>query len=248
MGGILNGMALHGGVRPYGGTFLVFSDYMRPSIRLAALMEAAVIYVFTHDSIGVGEDGPTHQPVEHVMALRAIPNLTVIRPADAVETAGAWLAALANRKGPTALILTRQNLPPLGTTISQTLRGGYVLAEATRDGQPVEPDVILSLIHILYYSTPRRVRRTFWSASHLLAGRGGYWVVSGWKNVQRTSEGAMHGEGQLWRGRASRATISYRGGGCHGSQRRPSDRWIPRPATARPTGSSTPICSTSTAR
>ena len=143
MGGILNGMALHGGVRPYGGTFLVFSDYMRPSIRLAALMEAAVIYVFTHDSIGVGEDGPTHQPVEHLMALRAIPNLMVMRPADAVETAGAWLAALANRSGPTALILTRQNLPRLDSTVAQTLSGGYVLAEATRDGQGVEPDVIL---------------------------------------------------------------------------------------------------------
>ena len=143
MGGILNGMALHGGVRPYGGTFLVFSDYMRPSIRLAALMEADVIYVFTHDSIGVGEDGPTHQPVEHLLALRAIPNLTVIRPADAVETAGAWLAALTNRSGPTALILTRQNLPWLDTTVAQTLSGGYVLAEAQRDGQPVEPEVIL---------------------------------------------------------------------------------------------------------
>jgi len=116
---------------------------MRPSIRLAALMEAAVIYVFTHDSIGVGEDGPTHQPVEHLMALRAIPNLMVIRPADAVETAGAWLAALANRSGPTALILTRQNLPRLDSTVAQTLSGGYVLAEATRDGQGVEPDVIL---------------------------------------------------------------------------------------------------------
>ena len=144
MCGILNGMALHGGVRPYGGTFLVFSDYMRPSIRLAALMEAAVIYVFTHDSIGVGEDGPTHQPVEHFMALRAIPNLTVIRPADAVETAAAWLAALANTSGPTALILTRQNLPNLGTTVSQALNGGYVLHEATDEtGQAVVPDVIL---------------------------------------------------------------------------------------------------------
>ena len=143
MGGILNGMALHGAIRPYGGTFLVFSDYMRPSIRLAALMEADVIYVFTHDSIGVGEDGPTHQPVEHLLALRAIPNLTVIRPADAVETAGAWLAALTNRSGPTALILTRQNLPWLDTTVAQTLSGGYVLAEAQRDGQPVEPEVIL---------------------------------------------------------------------------------------------------------
>lgn len=144
MGGILNGLALHGGVRPYGGTFLVFSDYMRPSIRLAALMEAAVIYVFTHDSIGVGEDGPTHQPVEHLMALRAIPNLTLIRPADTVETAAAWLAALANKSGPTALILTRQNLPNLGTTVSQALSGGYILHDAVdRDGQAAPPDVIL---------------------------------------------------------------------------------------------------------
>ncbi|HOU41428.1 MAG TPA: transketolase, partial [Promineifilum sp.] len=144
MGGILNGLALHGGVRPYGGTFLVFSDYMRPAIRLAALMEAEVIYVFTHDSIGVGEDGPTHQPVEQLMALRAIPNLVLIRPADPVETVAAWLAALANRKGPVALILTRQNLPWLNTTVADALRGGYVLAEAAGgDGQPVEPQVIL---------------------------------------------------------------------------------------------------------
>ncbi len=144
MGGILNGLALHGGVRPYGGTFLVFSDYMRPSIRLAALMEAGVIYVFTHDSIGVGEDGPTHQPVEQLMALRVIPNLVVIRPADPVETVAAWLAALANRKGPVALILTRQNVPWLNTTVADAMRGGYVLAEAADgDGQPVEPQVIL---------------------------------------------------------------------------------------------------------
>jgi len=107
MGGILNGMALHGGVIPYGGTFLVFSDYMRPAIRLAALMGLPVIYVFTHDSIGLGEDGPTHQPVEHVAALRAIPNLTVIRPADATETAVAWRLAISHKSGPTALILTR---------------------------------------------------------------------------------------------------------------------------------------------
>ena len=137
MGGIMNGMALHGGVRPYGGTFLVFSDYMRPSIRLAAIMEAPVIYVFTHDSIGVGEDGPTHQPVEHLMALRAIPNLTVIRPADPTETAAAWLAALENKKGPTALALTRQNLPNLNGSIGDALRGGYVLADAEN------PQVIL---------------------------------------------------------------------------------------------------------
>jgi transketolase len=144
MGGIMNGMALHGGVRPYGGTFLVFSDYMRPAIRLAAIMEANPIYVFTHDSIGVGEDGPTHQPVEHLMALRAIPNLMVIRPADPTETAAAWLAALENKHGPTALALTRQNLPNLNTSIGQALRGGYILAEALDTlGEAVEPAVIL---------------------------------------------------------------------------------------------------------
>jgi transketolase len=144
MGAIMNGMALHGGVRPYGGTFLVFSDYMRPAIRLAALMELPVIYVFTHDSIGVGEDGPTHQPIEHVMALRAIPNLTVIRPADSTETAAAWLAALENHHGPTALVLTRQNLPNLGGKVDQARRGGYILAEATgAGGEVVTPDVIL---------------------------------------------------------------------------------------------------------
>ncbi|NUQ11758.1 MAG: transketolase, partial [Gemmatimonadaceae bacterium] len=111
MGGILNGMALHGGVIPYGGTFLVFADYMRPAIRLAALMHQRVIYVFTHDSIGLGEDGPTHQPVEHLTALRAIPNVTVIRPADANEVAEAWRAALLHRGGPVALVLTRQKVP-----------------------------------------------------------------------------------------------------------------------------------------
>ena len=141
MGGIMNGMALHGGIRPYGGTFLVFSDYMRPAIRLAAIMELDVIYVFTHDSIGVGEDGPTHQPVEHLMALRAIPGLTVIRPADPTETAAAWLAALESHSGPTALILTRQNLPDLDTTVGQALLGGYVLQEAG-DGE-VEPRAIV---------------------------------------------------------------------------------------------------------
>jgi transketolase len=141
MAGILNGMALHGGIRPYGGTFLIFSDYMRPSIRLAALMELPVIYVFTHDSIGLGEDGPTHQPVEHLMALRAIPNLTVIRPAEAGETAVAWRAALENGHGPTALVLTRQNLPTLDRQVygaaDGLLRGGYVLSDAD------EPEVIL---------------------------------------------------------------------------------------------------------
>ena len=110
MAGIMNGIALHGGLKPYGGTFLVFSDYCRPSIRLSALMNIPVIYVMTHDSIGLGEDGPTHQPVEHISALRSIPNLTVIRPCDIIETIEAWEVALSS-KGPTVLVLTRQNLP-----------------------------------------------------------------------------------------------------------------------------------------
>jgi transketolase len=132
MGAILNGMALYGSCIPYGGTFLVFADYMRPAIRLAALMRQQVIYVFTHDSIGLGEDGPTHQPVEHLTALRCIPNLAVIRPADANETAEAWRIAIHRRHGPTALVLTRQNLPFLDRTAmasaAGTQRGAYVLA------------------------------------------------------------------------------------------------------------------------
>lgn len=151
MGSIVNGMALHGGVIPYAATFLVFSDYMRPPIRLAALMEQRVIYIFTHDSIGLGEDGPTHQPIEHLLALRAIPNLTVIRPADAVETAEAWRAALLNRRGPTALVLSRQNLPPLDRAqvapSAGVHRGGYVLWQSSE-----MPDVVLiatgSEVHI----------------------------------------------------------------------------------------------------
>ena len=134
MGGIMNGMALHGGIRPYGGGFLVFSDYMRGSVRLAALMGVGVIYVFTHDSIGLGEDGPTHQPVEHVMSLRAIPNLHVIRPAEAGETAVAWRAALESKQVPTALVLTRQNLPTLDRSqypsADGLLKGAYVLSDA----------------------------------------------------------------------------------------------------------------------
>jgi transketolase len=143
MAAIAGGIACHGGLIPYASTFFTFADYMRPSIRLAALMELGVIYVFTHDSIGVGEDGPTHQPVEHVMTLRAVPNLTVIRPADAAETVEAWRLALLNRRGPTALILTRQNLPVRDRTelapASGLRRGGYVLWEASAG----QPDVIL---------------------------------------------------------------------------------------------------------
>jgi transketolase len=135
-------MALHGGIQPYAGTFLIFSDYLRPSLRLGALMEQPVVYVFTHDSIGLGEDGPTHQPIEHLMALRAIPNLTLIRPADANEAAQAWAAAVQNTDGPTALALTRQTLPVFdrsGLGAAEGLRrGGYVLRPC--DGTP---DVLL---------------------------------------------------------------------------------------------------------
>ncbi|MFQ5840073.1 MAG: transketolase [Candidatus Methylomirabilales bacterium] len=143
MGGILSGLALHGGVRPYGATFFIFSDYMRPTIRLAAMMQLPVIYVFTHDSIGLGEDGPTHQPIEHLASLRAIPNLTVIRPADATETAVAWQVAIEATAGPVALILTRQNLPILDRTryapAEGLQRGAYVLAEAEGGA----PDLLL---------------------------------------------------------------------------------------------------------
>ncbi len=133
MAAAMNGMALHGGVIPYGGTFMVFTDYCRPSIRLSALMGQRVVYVMTHDSIGLGEDGPTHQPVEHMSALRAIPNLLVFRPADAVETAECWAAALEAGDQPSILALTRQNLPTLRETSTGenlSARGGYVLREA----------------------------------------------------------------------------------------------------------------------
>jgi transketolase len=139
MGSILNGIALHGGTRPYGATFLIFSDYMRPPVRLAALMKAPVIYVWTHDSIGLGEDGPTHQPIEQLSALRAIPGLNVVRPADANETAAAWKAVLEDIHHPSGLALSRQNLPILeGTSTEGVAKGAYVLADS--DGAP---DVIL---------------------------------------------------------------------------------------------------------
>ncbi len=149
MGGIMSGMFLHNGLRPYGGTFLVFADYMRPAIRAASLMNLPIIYVFTHDSIAVGEDGPTHQPVEQLASLRAIPGLTVIRPADASETAQAWRHAVKNTRGPVALILSRQKLPVLNRdTIENGLTdGAYILADC--EGKP---DIILiatgSEVHI----------------------------------------------------------------------------------------------------
>jgi transketolase len=144
MGAICSGIALHGLTRPYGGTFLVFSDYMRPAVRLAAMMGLPVTYVWTHDSIGLGEDGPTHQPVEHLWALRAIPGLDVVRPGDANETVAAWRAILGHSDRPAGLCLTRQNLPVLDRSrglagAEGTVRGGYVLAEAAGG----EPAVIL---------------------------------------------------------------------------------------------------------
>jgi transketolase len=142
MGSICNGIAVHGGAIPYAATFLVFYDYMRPAVRLAALMGIRTIFVYTHDSIGVGEDGPTHQPVEHVLGLRSVPNLTVIRPADAAETLEAWRNAIANDTGPTALVLTRQNVPVIdrsqGSPASELNRGGYIVYEP-----PASPAVIL---------------------------------------------------------------------------------------------------------
>lgn len=139
MGSILSGIALHGPTRPYGGTFLVFSDYMRGAVRLASLMKLPVTYVWTHDSIGLGEDGPTHQPVEHLAALRAIPNLAVLRPGDGNETAAGWKATLEGN-GPVGMALTRQNLPTLeGTSAEGVAKGGYVLADA----QAGIPDVVL---------------------------------------------------------------------------------------------------------
>lgn len=139
MGAALNGMSLHGGLKAYGGTFFVFSDYVRPAVRLSALMKQPVIYVFTHDSIAVGEDGPTHEPIEHLAAFRAMPGLNVMRPADAIETNIAWKHAVASKDEPTVLVLTRQNLPVMAETTAKAAegveKGAYVLADA-ENGQP----------------------------------------------------------------------------------------------------------------
>ncbi|MFN7186194.1 MAG: transketolase-like TK C-terminal-containing protein, partial [Alphaproteobacteria bacterium] len=140
MAAAMNGIALHGGFVPYGGTFLVFTDYCRPAIRLSALMQQRVIYVMTHDSIGLGEDGPTHQPVEHLASLRAIPNLDVLRPADATETAECWALALSAREQPSILALSRQAVPSLRrdyVTENLSARGAYILREASSDPRVV---------------------------------------------------------------------------------------------------------------
>jgi transketolase len=158
MGGCVNGLALHGGLVPFGATFLIFSDYMRPALRIAALMQTHAIFVFSHDSIGLGEDGPTHQPIEQLMALRAIPGLTVIRPADGNETVAAWRAAIAHR-GPVALVLSRQKLPVLDASLDTIAagmsRGGYVLAESEEG----PPQVVLlgtgSEVHLLLEARSR---------------------------------------------------------------------------------------------
>jgi transketolase len=140
MGAIINGITLHGGTRVYGGTFLVFSDYMRPPVRLAALMKIPSIFVWTHDSVGLGGDGPTHQPIEHLAALRAIPGLDVVRPADANETAVCWRTILEKTDGPAGLALSRQNLPVLDRAkVENASRGGYILEE----GSTGLPEVIL---------------------------------------------------------------------------------------------------------
>ena len=139
MGAMTNGLALHGGVRPYAGTFFVFSDYMKPMIRLAALMGLPTTYVLTHDSIGVGEDGPTHEPIEQLAMLRSIPNVNVFRPADATETAAGWYLAVTSQKTPTALVLTRQTLPQLAGSSKDALKGAYVIADASK----AVPDAII---------------------------------------------------------------------------------------------------------
>ncbi|MGH8906699.1 MAG: transketolase [Egibacteraceae bacterium] len=160
MGAIMNGLALHGGIRPFGATFMVFTDYLRPSLRLSALMGAPVIYVMTHDSVGLGEDGPTHQPIEHLAALRAIPNLVVLRPADGRETVGAWVEAVRRQDGPTLLALSRQDLPVLGgTDQAKVARGAYVVHAPERDP------------HIVLCATGSEVHLAV-GAAELLAGDG----------------------------------------------------------------------------
>ncbi len=139
MSAIANGIYLHGGLIPYVSTFLVFSDYMKASMRLSALMKLPIIYVLTHDSIGVGEDGPTHEPIEQLASLRSIPNMTVYRPADAKETAAAWYYSLTNKNSPTSIVLTRQDVPLYDETGKDALRGAYIL----KDSKKEVPDLIL---------------------------------------------------------------------------------------------------------
>jgi len=209
MGAMLNGMALHGTTIPYGGTFLVFSDYMRPAIRLAALMRQQVIYVFTHDSIYLGEDGPTHQPVEQLAALRAIPGLTVIRPADAEETAAAWAWALRHRTGPTALVLTRQSVPRIErehpfdpACIAQ---GAYVVREAENPelvilGTGSEVPVAVEAAAIVAERTGRSVRVLSMPSMDLFLARSPVErrrLLPAEARVAAVEVGVAHGWGQI---------------------------------------------------
>lgn len=139
MTAITNGIALHGGLRPFAATFFVFSDYTKPMARLSSLMKLPVTYIFTHDSIGVGEDGPTHEPVEQLAAFRSLPNFTVFRPCDRTETAAAWMYAIKSESTPTGLVLTRQNLPQIEGSSKEALKGGYIIDNSTK----AEPDAII---------------------------------------------------------------------------------------------------------
>jgi transketolase len=175
MGAALSGMSLSRLWIPYGGTFLIFSDYMRPAIRLACLMRLQVIYVFTHDSIFLGEDGPTHQPISQLASLRSLPGMTVIRPADACETVAAWRAAIEHRDGPTALVLTRQALPVLAETHERAAqglpRGGYILAEPA-PGQATEtpaPEAAALLPELILLATGSEVSLAYEAAKQLAA-------------------------------------------------------------------------------
>ncbi|HEX9123722.1 MAG TPA: transketolase, partial [Actinomycetota bacterium] len=217
MGAILNGMSLHGGLRPFGGTFLIFSDYMRPSIRLAALMNQPVIYVFTHDSVALGEDGPTHEPVEQLASLRAVPNLVVLRPADAAETTEAWKVALERSDGPTAIVLTRQDVPVLDrdrfAPASGLASGAYVLGEtgALSGGAPdLAPDLIL-------IATGSEVALAV-SAAEMIAADGiGCRIVSmpSWELFER--QPASYREAVL--PHSIRARVAVEAGGPHGWHR-----------------------------
>jgi transketolase len=158
MAAIANGMAAHGRLMPYVATFFVFCDYMKPAMRLSALMKLPVTYILTHDSIGVGEDGPTHQPVEHLAALRSIPNFVVFRPCDSKETAAGWYTAMSRKDSPTALVLTRQNLPQLDMTGRDALKGAYVILDSGK-----KPEIILmasgSEVHLVYEAGKQLLER-----------------------------------------------------------------------------------------
>src|SRR5699024_1133478 len=171
MGAILNGIQLHGKTRAYGGTFLIFSDYMRPAVRLAALMNVPSIFVWTHDSVALGEDGPTHQPVEHLWALRAIPNLAMVRPADANEVAIAWHETLSRHDGPTGLALTRQNVPVFTRSTGAATATDFASAEGVRRGAYTLIDSPTGTVDVILIATGSEVQLAV-EARDVLAGAG----------------------------------------------------------------------------